>query len=62
MSAINEDAPPASSVEEKKDSVETMVPQNESEDEYPTLKKLILIMVAIYLCMFIVALVSLLFV
>jgi MFS family permease len=32
--------------------------QSNSEDEFPTFKKLLVILVAIYLCMFIVALVS----
>jgi hypothetical protein len=59
MATINEEGRPEAVDEERGTTADSHIVQKEEpEDEYPPLKKLLFIMGAIYLCIFIVALVS----
>ena len=57
MAAANEERQGSEPVDEEKSIAATTVPKDEPEDEFPPFKKVVLIMIAVYLSMFLVALV-----
>jgi hypothetical protein len=57
MAAGNEERQGSEPVDEEKGIAATTVPKDEPGDEFPPFKKVVLIMIAVYLSMFLVALV-----